>query len=151
MKDKINKISEWISNDKKRSCIIGGIALIIIIAIIILLVFCIGNSKERKLKQYLEEMGTSFYEDLYYEQVGKNEEERKNFLKDFTDIGLKINLDGLSRYKTEENQEKLDAFVSPKTNEPCDSSNTKVIIYPQEPYGKNDYKLETILVCGFEE
>ena len=25
-----------------------------------------------------------------------------------------------------------------------------VIIYPKEPYGKKDYRIDTNLVCGFE-
>lgn len=151
MKNQLNRILELITKDKKRTVIIGCSALIIMIAMIVVLVLFLGRSKEKELNQYLEEMGASFYEELYYEQVGKNDEERANFLKDFSDIGLKISLDGLSRYKTEENQEKLDAFINPKTKEPCDSNNTKVVIYPQAPYGKKDYRLEKILVCGFEE
>lgn len=33
----------------------------------------------------------------------------------------------------------------------CDVDNTKVIIYPQEPYGEKDYKMEVVTVCGFKD
>lgn len=149
-----NKIKLWIEELKKdkKKCLIAGIGLIALVAIIILVIVLLsGNSKEETLKKYMKEMGVSFYEDLYYEQIGKNDEERAKFLKNYTDLGIKINLDGLSRYKEEENKEKLEAFKNPKTNEACNNKDTKVIIYPQEPYGKKDYRMEVILECGFEE
>ena len=37
-----------------------------------------------------------------------------------------------------------------KTNQECDKTNSMVIIYPKEPYGKKDYRIDTNLVCGFE-
>ena len=32
----------------------------------------------------------------------------------------------------------------------CDKTNTKVVIYPQKPYNKTSYKIETQLDCGFD-
>ena len=43
-------------------------------------------------------------------------------------------------------------FVTGKgENDKCDVDNTKVIIYPQEPYGEKDYKLEIVTACGFKD
>lgn len=151
MKEKVKSMIEELKKDKKKSLILGVGTIIIIALIILLVLFLSGDSKEASLKKYMEEMGTAFYEELYYEQIGKNDEERAKFLKNFADIGIKINLDGLSRYKTEENKEKLDSFKNPKTNEECNKQDSKVVIYPEEPYGKKDYRLEVILECGFEE
>ena len=104
MKDKIKSWIEELKKDKKKM-ILFGVGIVICIAIIILLIVVLsGNGEEEKLKKYMKEMGTSFYEELYYEQIGKNDEERANFLKKYKDLGIKINLDGLSRYKTEENK-----------------------------------------------
>ncbi|MCI8466725.1 MAG: hypothetical protein HFI08_00810 [Bacilli bacterium] len=151
MKEKVKSWIEILKKDKKKS-LLFGVGIIIIIAIILLIVLLLqNNNEEATLKKYMKEMGVSFYEDLYYEQIGKNDEERAKFLKNYTDLGIKINLDGLSRYKTEENKEKLDAFVNSKTKEECHKQNSKVIIYPQEPFGKKDYRMEIILECGFEE
>ena len=151
MKKIIMEIKNYIQKNKKKSIIIGGISLLVILAIILLTIVLCSESKEKLLNKNLEEMGRDFYENLYYTEVGKNDEERANFLKEFKDLGLKISLDGLSRYKTEENKEKIDNFVNPKTKEACDKENSKVTIYPQEPYGKTDYKIEVNLVCGLEE
>jgi ABC-type lipoprotein release transport system permease subunit len=151
MKDKIKSWIEELKKDKKKM-ILFGVGIVVCIAIIILLIVLLsGNGEEEKLKKYMKEMGTAFYEELYYEQIGKNDEERANFLKKYKDLGIKINLDGLSRYKTEENQEKIDSFKNSKTNEACNNKDSKVIVYPQEPYGKKDYRMEIVLECGFEE
>lgn len=151
MKDKMKSWIEELKKDKKKSMILGVGMVVVIAIIIIAIVLLTSNSKEQTLKKYMEEMGVSFYEDLYYEQIGKNDEERAKFLKNYTDLGIKINLDGLSRYKTEENKEKLEAFVNPKTNEECNKQNSKVVIYPKDPFGKKDYRIEVILECGFEK
>lgn len=151
MKKTINNIKKYLEKNKKQSILIGSISLLLLIAVVIILIVCLTTGKEKKLIKNIEDMGRDFYENLYYEQVGKNEEERAAFLKDFVDIGLKINLDGLSRYKTEENQEKINEFVNPKTKEACDKENSKVIIYPKEPFGKSDYQIEVNLECGFDK
>lgn len=151
MKEKIKSWIEELKKDKKKSLILG-IAVIAIIAIILLVIlFFQNNNEEATLKKYMKEMGTAFYEELYYEQIGTNDEERAKFLKGFTELGIKINLDGLSRYKTEENKEKIEAFINSKTKEECHKQNSKVIIYPEEPFGKKDYRMEIVLECGFEE
>ena len=96
-------------------------------------------------------MGKDFYENFYYEQVGSTNEERANFLSKYESIGIKINLDNLSRYDNNKNADKLNEFVNKKTNKSCDKVNTKVTIYPKKPYNKTSYKIETQLDCGFSD
>ena len=147
MKEKLKLIKEWIINNKKVMVIVLGGIFVFIIAMVS---FCfLIPSQEKTLKNYLEEMGKEFYEELYYDQVGNTENEKKEFLSKFHELGIKVSLDSLSRFHTEQNQNKLDAFVNQKTNQECDRENSKVIIYPNEPYGKGDYNVEIQLVCGF--
>ena len=94
-------------------------------------------------------MGREFYEDFYYEQVGTSSDERTNLLSKFTDIGIKVDLDNLGRYKNGEFKEKISEFKNTKTDEKCNKTNTKVIIYPKSPYGKTDYTIKAELDCGF--
>lgn len=149
MKEKISQFGKWFQEDRKK-IIILGISIIVFISVIFLgIILFKGSSKEEMLKKHLEEMGVEFYEELYYKQVGKTDEERAEFLKKFTDLGIKVNLDSLSRYNTEKNQSKISEFKNPKTNEECDKENSKVIIYPQEPFGQKDYRVEINLECGF--
>ena len=142
-------MKEKIINHKKE-LLIGGAILLLAIVAIGSFVFLFGNNQEKLLKDYLKEMGTDFYENLYYQQVGKDDEERKKFLNNFKDLGIKVSLDSLSRYKSSENKEKIDAFVNKSKNQDCDKNNTKVIIYPTDPYGQKDYRMELQLECGFE-
>ena len=95
------------------------------------------------------EMGRSFYENFYYEQVGSSADERSTLLSKFTDIGIKVDLDNLSRYNNGEFKDEISKFKN--KNEDCNKTNTKVVIYPKSPYGKTDYTVSTELDCGFEE
>lgn len=148
---KINFNFEKLS--KKNYLIIGGIILLLIIIVIsILLIF---NKKEvneeEKLTQELKSLGIEFYEDFYYRQIGTTDDERKEFLEKYKDIGIKVSLDNLARYKTDETDDILAKFVNSKTNEECDKTSSMVIIYPKESYSKTDYTIDAILSCGFEE
>ena len=72
-------------------------------------------------------------------------------LKKYEELGIKVNLDNLSRYNNKENEELVKTFVNNKNNEACNLQDTKVIIYPKSPYNKTDYTIEVQLVCGFEQ
>ena len=126
-----------------------------IILIIIGLVISIFNGnmgvEKDEMTIYLEKMGKEFYEDFYYKQIGQTDKERHEFLEKYKDIGIKVNLDSLSRYKKEDSEKILEEFVNSKTEEACDKTNSMVVIYPKEPYGNEDYRIDAILVCGFEE
>ena len=138
--------------NKKQYYIIGGVALLVIIVIVSLLII-FGNkpkNESQKLSNELKQLGVSFYEDFYYNQIGKTDEEKKAFLEKYTDIGIKVSLDNLARSKKDESEEILKKFVNSKTNTECDKTNSMVTIYPREPYGKKDYRIDANLVCGFE-
>lgn len=136
-------------NKKLIGFIIAGV---IVVAIIIVGVLFFLNKKDnqKELETSLTEMGREFYEDFYYEQVGSSADERTNLLSKFTDIGIKVDLDNLGRYKNGEFKEKISEFKNNKTDEKCNKTNTKVVIYPKSPYGKTDYTIKTELECGFE-
>ena len=91
------------------------------------------------------------YENFYYDQVGTNDTEKKEFVKKYETIGIKVNLDNLSRLDSDNNKKIVDKFVNSKTKEECDKINTRVIIYPKSPYEKTSYDIKTELVCGFDE
>jgi len=150
MKEKWHSMMKYCKENQKKVVFVGLTVIVIVVAIILGFFLLKGKSKEEVLKSYLHDMGIEFYENLYYQQIGKTDDARKDFLSNFSDIGVKINLDSLSRYNAESNKEKIEAFKNPKTNESCNKENSKVIIYPQEPYGQKDYRVEIQLDCGFE-
>lgn len=128
------------------------IVVIVVLAIIVGVVLGLGRkSNEKELDSSLKEMGKSFYENFYYEQVGSSADERSSLLSKFTTVGIKIDLDNLGRYNDGEFKDEIEKFKNSKTNDKCNKTNTKVIIYPKSPYGKTDYTVKAELDCGFEE
>lgn len=157
MKEKIknilNKIEDLFKKINKKIIIISSIVLVIIVVLVLLLFIkpFEGKSQEQKLTNKLEELGIDFYENFYYNQISKDDKERAEFLKKYTDIGIKINLDNLSRFKVEETEKIVKEFVNKETNEECDKINSMVVIYPKEPYEKKSYSIDVILECGNKE
>jgi len=143
--------------DKKKLAFVGGGILLVLLVILAIVFFkdkIGGKSQTEIFKANLEELGREFYEDLYYPSTKNGDERaRAEFLAGFKDQGLKFNIDNLSRYEyeEEETQKKLDSFKNDGTGEECDKKESKVIIYPEEPYGAKDYRVEIVLVCGFLE
>jgi len=135
----------------KKNCFIAIAALIVIIAIVLIIIFTFKESEEDKLNDMLKELGINFYENFYYDQVGTNDTEKKEFVEKYETIGIKVNLDNLSRIDSDDTKKIVDKFVNSKTKKECDKLNTRVIIYPKSPYEKDSYDIKTELVCGFDE
>ncbi len=137
--------------DKKVYILIFAIILILVIAF-----FIIKNinrkeiSEEERLSNLLIKMSSEFYENFYYDQIGSTEEDRINFVKKYETIGIKFNLDNLSRYNFDENNELIKEFINSNTNLECNRVNTKAIIYPVEPYSKKSYNIKIELDCSFD-
>ena len=142
------------SEEKKRrlnSKVLIIIAAMLVIALAVVL-FLMFNSKDNKaeIEKSLTEMGKSFYENFYYEQIGSSSDERTTLLSKFTTIGIKIDLENLERYNDGEFSKEIKTLKNKKTNKMCNKTKTKVIIYPKSPYGKTDYTIKTELDCGFD-
>jgi len=133
------------------------IIVIAILVVLLVLVLIFVNKGEKEVNQFeqlsssLKELGVNFYEDFYYKQIGQTDSEKEEFLEKYKDIGIKISLDSLSRHNKEKTEEILAEFVNSQTQEACDVTKSQVVIYPREPYGKTDYSIDAVLVCGFEE
>ncbi len=123
--------------------VLGGIVALIVF--VILPMFNKNNQEE--LNMELEKLGKDFYENYYVESIP--EADRETMLVKFENIGIKVNLENLSRYSTDINLDEI--FVNAETDEKCNLEDSKVTIYPKAPYGKTDYTIENTLVCGFEE
>lgn len=138
---------------KNKKWLIIIISAIIIIGVIVTVLLTTGNnnSQEKELTVKMEEMGKDFYENFYYDKIGSTDEERATFLAKYETLGIKIDLDNLSRYANADSDEVIKEFVNEKTKEECDKTNTRVIIYPKRPYSKDSYDLVVELECGFNE
>lgn len=135
--------------NKKRLAIV--VAVLIVVILVVLLVVFGKKSNEKELESSLNKMGSSFYENFYYEQIGSSADDRTSLLSKFSTIGIKIDLENLGRYNDGEFKKDIKEFKNSLTGEKCNQTKTKVIIYPKSPYGKTDYKIETELSCGFKD
>ncbi len=165
----MNNIKEFITKNKKMvGFIIAGVIVITLAVGIIILIPDSKASKtgytptknefgkslnffERKkvtdMESTLIAMGRDFYENLYYEQIAKTDEDRAKAASKYQNLGIKINVDNLSRYKSDVNNEALDAIINPATGETCNKENTKVIIYPNGNFGRTEYDIKVEFDC----
>ena len=106
------------------------------------------NNPENNVKsQDIVFTSICYYENFYFEQVGVSTGvSREEFLANFATIGIKINLENLEVFQDGKYKKEIEKFMKPKSSK-CDKFNTKAIVYPKRPYGKNDYELEVNLEC----
>ena len=132
---------------KRNAIIVGIIAIIALLGLTLCTIF--GGSKKDKVTKSLKNMGNDFYTEYYYVQLskGRSKDEVAKILERYKKIGIKIDIDNLSLFNSGKYKKDIKEFK--KDGYKCDGKNTKVIIYPQKPYGKKDYKLEVLLDCKF--
>jgi len=147
----IDKIKEH------KKILLAGLGILIVVVVIVVLV-CNRPKKDKvsekeKLTTELEKIGRNYYENYYYVSAANSSDlnDKKNYLKNFTSVGLKINLENLQRYNNTLKDKNETVFKNTKANKDCDLEKSMVTIYPTEPYGEKDYKISVFLDCGFEE
>ena len=130
------------------------ITLIVLSVFIFLVVTSVKNKQRReedKLYSTLNTVVKDFYKDYYYQIVlGSDDGTRKLNAETYKTTGISLTLRELSKYKVGEEDSILSQFKNYRTSVPCDYDNTKIIIYPQAPYGSEDIKIESNIVCGFK-
>lgn len=139
---------------KIKKIVVGALALVAVVVVIFAISqSSFGGSNEAKLTKKLETVGADFYENFYVEQISQNktEEEVKTFLGRYTEIGIKVDIENLSRYDEVKYPNLIEEFVNKKGDIKCDARNTKAIIYPKEPFTNKDYTISSELDCGFPE
>ncbi len=142
-------------NDKQKKLLIYGV-LIISIMIVLIISVIVGkmNNKQdeqERLTSYLKQEVKAFYEKNYYPQILDSIEDAKLFLSNFEKDGITISIEKLieNNVITEETAKKK--FINKDNHKLCNFENTKVIIYPKDPYEKNSYTLKTILDCNTQK
>ena len=121
--------------------ILLGILILLVILLIVLNGLGFFQSIEAKRKNYLEKTGRDFYENYYYPQLDELTTNMADFLSNFEDNGPSISANVMIErsFKTRKEVE--------KKLENCDLEKTKIMIYPKDPYGIEDYKFEIKLYC----
>ena len=151
---------------EKKKIIIISIASVVAIAAIVVGIICISKSfakpqsNEEQLKQNLEKLGRSFYEDFYYpHQVSYIETNNSKLKKGETKLtleshfsklsksGIVVDLENISKY-SKIDKDLVESMKNSQTDEKCDTKNTKVTIKPASPYSNKDYSIEVTIACG---
>lgn len=155
----ISEIKKFVL-DNKKTFIVSGVALLLVIIVIVGSVVLFGkgssmSNKEDELNKRLKELGKEFYEVQYYpnlvnSKTGKlmSDDEKKEYAEKFKDTGIKIDLDSLARIYGSEKDKILEEFKN--EDKACNYNNTRIIIWPKAPYEISSYEIETILDCGFD-
>ena len=141
--------------NKKNIIIICASVIILAVAAVILFV-CFGCKKDSKkdnkkeLTTNLEKLGKSFYEDFYYVRNEESQEDIVEFIKQFEETGISVDLENISKVSTVD-KKLIDSMINSKTDKKCDVKESKVTFFPKAPYGKTDYDIKVELSCGFDE
>jgi len=155
-------------NHKKIAIGTGAVLVVLLVVVLLIPTFSL-NKTEKEMKSKLNMLGVTFYEDFYYKSAGNGDEDkRREFLSKYEQLGIKVSLENLIRYyvttdKYKELEEaQMDAKIAERVEAlqkawfendkyKCDRDNTKVIIYPQDPFEQGSYKLELVTACGFKD
>jgi len=136
---------------KKALILILLVAAVAAVALTLFLIIKLDPEKQKQeeLTAHMETLGSSFYTEILYKQLeeSRSEAEKKEFLQKHEDTGISVSLDNLDRTASEENKTRIEDFKY--KDEDCDKDATKVLIYPQAPFGRDDYRVEVKLECGF--
>lgn len=119
-----------------------------IILIILIIIFIVPSFKHKKnynddnsnfLEEQLKKIGKQFYENYYYSNLSSEEYAK---LANFSNNGIRIDITNLEVIISLD-----DSIKNQLEKDNCDFDQTKIVIYPKEPYGKQDYSVELELSC----
>lgn len=136
---------------EKRKILIKELIIILVLLVIIgtLIIFLLGKKSytSSQMDDKLREMASKFYTEYYYDDISDNRSKKEvtDYLSSFKEKGLKVDLETLSDYDSENNDPIIANFI--KDGIECNKNETKAVIYPKSPYGKKDFEIETVIVC----
>ena len=126
---------------KQRRILIIGIVFLVIVILGILVLTRTDMFKDYLIKRDLRNTANTFYS-LYYDENNKDSN-IKEYLSKYKSSGLTISLKDMQIII----EQKTNGGTLYSTLEKCDIENTKVIIFPKEPYTKNDIDIKFELSC----
>lgn len=129
--------------------IIFGIVAITV-AVVLIFVFKERQKKEEnKLYSTMNTVVKDYYRDYYYVYIlGDDDETRAKNASNYPN-GISLTLRELAKYKVNNEDSILSQFKNYRTGANCNYDKTKIVIYPVEPYGREDIRIDANIVCGF--
>ena len=115
--------------------------IILLMALVIIIVIKVSSGEKLDASKKLNEYGELFYKYYYSENKSVDKEITKKMFSEWKDTGITIKLRDLKIYLDNHKVEDYSVFKT------CDTEKTKVTVYPVSPYGENDYKVKSELIC----
>lgn len=147
----------WLSRSKARSFrshtaarrTILTVVVLVSMVVVLAVLFSIFNTPERVVTGKIEEIARDYYENYYYAEIVRaaetSEKTAEEILASSAERGIpKINLEQLLLYGNGRHKD-----VRATLRRYCDENGTVATIYPEEPYGQKDYRLEINYACNF--
>ena len=111
----------------------------------VVLVVNTPENRTNKANDVLDKYGGIFYSHYYDSVESEAKDETKRILSEYKDTGLTISLKDLRIYL---DTYKMEDYSSV---EKCNQEQTKITVFPVDPYGKQDFNVRVILECPFSK
>ena len=126
--------------------------LIVSSCVVVLSVFVgIFFSPQRVAERKLEKLAADYYENYFYDKFASTvpEDEKEKVFKDYSEHGFApVYLRQLLLFDNERDAGYAKYFNT--TTYSCDKNQTKIQIFPVEPYGRKNYRVEYAPSCNYE-
>lgn len=134
-----NRLAKWV--------IIAVIGLAMI-AVIVALVCSLALDNEKMVKAKMDELAKSYYEEYIYENLIDESMDEAEIAKKMELYKVKgfspVNLRQLLIHDERRAQKEVDYI-----RYYCDENKTSIKFFPEEPYGRQDYRIEFRYSCEF--
>lgn len=124
------------------------VVLVAALAVVVNVILSLNFTAEKMTMRKIEAIARDYYENYFYDNyVGEmSEEEIREELSGMEKSGFpRTYLHDLLLFDNKRHAE--DAKEFKRKGYTCDTNKTYVIFYPEEPYGKKDYRVEYEMEC----
>lgn len=92
-------------------------------------------------KEQMEKMAQVYYEDYLYDMLtsGMDEATAQEYLSQYHEEGLRTSIENIEKVVEID----VEAALK-KLGDSCDQTKESVTIYPEDPYGKTNYKVKVV-------
>ena len=131
--------------ENKKMIVTVGVVIAFAIVFAVVNIFIGNDNKKMKPEDALKELGTIYYEELYYPQLkSARSDDYTTILTNYSKDGLKVTLASL--VAVIDNLD-IDNFINEKDNTSCDFYETYIVIYPNGNLTEKDYTIEVNTKC----
>lgn len=125
--------------------IILSIIIFLFILVIILTIFAIFNTPEKRVKSEIEHLTHDYYENYLYPKISENAKDISETLEKYQEKGLSPILLRQLLFSDRKDQKTIQFLRNH-----CDENKTAVRFYPEPPFSKTSYNVEYTYNCNLD-